>query len=137
MTPIEILESYQAGYDKEYKVKLPQVVTTEMDLTDDGCDGTMIRRIRMTDKETMMRDGYDEHDRKTYERYNMTIQPRKFYSETEAENFVRYIRRIAGRKIEGDEMMLLLRTITKGRQYELTCLIDRTEELAGVTKWVR
>ncbi len=136
MTPIEILESYQAGYDKEYKVKLPQVVTTEIDLNDDGGDGTMMRRIRMTDKETMMRDGYDEHNRKTYESYIETIPPRKFYSETEVENFMKYIRRIAGRKIEGDEMMLLLRTITKGRQYELTCLIDRTEELAGVTKWV-
>lgn len=136
MTPIEILESYQASYDKEYKVKLPQVVTTEIDLTDDGCDGTMMRRVRMTDKETMMRDGYDEHDRKTYESYTETIPPRKFYSETEVRNFMRYVRRIAGRKIEGDEMMLLLRTITKGRQYKLTCLIDRTEELAGVTKWV-
>ena len=136
MTPIEILEEYQAGYDKEYKVKLPQVVTTEIDLTGDGCDGTIMRRVRLTDKETMMRDGYDEHNRKTYERYNITIQPRKFYSETQAKNFIRYIRRIAGRTVEDDEMMLLLRTITKGRQYELTCLIDRTEELAGVTKWV-
>jgi len=136
MTPTEILEKYQAGYDEEYKVKLPQVVTTEMDLTGDGCDGAMMRRVRLTDKETMMRDGYDEHDRKTYEKYNMTIQPRKFYSETQVENFMRYIRRLAGRTVEGDEMMLLLRTITRGRQYELTCLIDRTEELAGVTKWV-
>lgn len=136
MAPIEILESYKAGYDKEYKVKLPQVVTTEIDLTDDGCDGAMIRRVRLTDKETMMRDGYDEHNRKTYESYNMTIRPRKFYSETEAMTFVEHIKRIAGRTVEDDEMMLLLRTITKGRQYELTCLIDRTEELAGVTKWM-
>ena len=137
MTPVEIIKSYQVEYDKEYKVKLPQVVTTEIDLTNDGCDGAMMRRVRLTDKETMVRDGYDEHNWKTYERYNMTIQPRKFYSETQVENFIRYIRRIAGRKIENDEMMLLLRTITRGRQYELTCLIDRTEELAGVTKWVR
>ena len=133
MTPIEILENYQRGYDKEYKVKLPQVVTSEIDKGGD----TIMRRVRMTDKERMMRDGYDEHDRKTYESYNMTIQPRKFYSETQVENFMRYIRRIAGRKIAGDEMMLLLRTITKGRQYELTCVIDRTEELKNMTKWVR
>ena len=132
MTPIEIIKGYQASYDKEYKVKLPQVVTSEIDKGGDA----IMRRVRMTDKETMMRDGYDEHNRRTYEGYNMTIQPRKFYSETEVRNFMRYIRRVAGRKIEGDEMMLLLRTITKGRQYELTCLIDRTEELAGVTKWV-
>ena len=136
MTPTEILEKYQVGYDKEYKIKLLQVVTTEMDLTGDGCGGVMMRRVRLTDKETMMRDGYDEHDRKTYEKYNMTILPRKFYSETQAMNFVKYIRRIAGRTVENAEMMLLLRTITRGRQYELTCLIDRTEELAGVTKWV-
>lgn len=132
MTPYEILESYREEYDREYKVKLPQVVTTEID---EGGD-TIMRRVRLTDKETMMRDGYEEHDRKTYEKYDMTIPPRKFYSETQVENFMRYIRRIAGRKVEGDEMMLLLRTITRGRQYKLTCLIDRTEELAGVTKWV-
>ena len=137
MTPIEIIKNYQVEYDKEYKVKLPQVVTTEIDLTDDGCDGTIMRRVRMTDKETMMRDGYGEHNRKTMTTEIMVIQPRRFYKETDAWAFVRYIRRIAGRTVEDDEMMLLLRTITNGRQYKLTCVIDRTEELAGVTKWVR
>jgi hypothetical protein len=92
MTPSDIIKSYQVEYDKEYKVKLPQVVTTEIDLTGDGCDGTMMRRVRLTDKETMMRDGYDEHERKTYESYNTTIQPRKFYSETQVENFMKYIK---------------------------------------------
>lgn len=133
MTPIEIIKGYQASYDKEYKVKLPQVVTSEIDKGGD----TIMRRVRMTDKETMMRDGYDEHNRKTYERYVETIPPRKFYSETEVENFMKYIRRIAGRTVEDDEMMLLLRTITSGRQYRLTCVIDRTEELKNMTKWVR
>lgn len=137
MTPIEIMEDYNKSYDEEYKVKRPQLVTTEMDQSDDGCDGAIMRRLRMTDKETMMRDGYDEHNRKTYERYIETIRPRKFYSETEAMTFVNHIRRIAGRTVEDDEMMLLLRTITSGRQYRLTCVVDRTEELAGVTKWVR
>lgn len=137
MTPIEIIKGYQREYDKEYKVKLPQVVTTEIDLTDDGCDGAMMRRVRLTDKETMMRDGYDEHNRRTVTTEIKVIPPRKFYSETQAWAFVKYIRRIAGRTVEDDEMMLLLRTITMGRQYRLTCMIDRTEELAGVTKWVR
>ena len=133
MAPIEIIKGYQREYDKEYKVKLPQVVTTEID---EG-GGTIMRQVRMTDKETMMRDGYDEHNRKTVTAEIMVIQPRRFYSETQACAFVNYIRRIAGRTVEDDEMMLLLRTITKGRQYRLTCVIDRTEELAGVTKWVR
>lgn len=133
MAPSEIIKNYQVGYDKEYRTKLPQVVTTEVD---EGGD-TIMRRVRMTDKETMMRDGYDEHDRKTVTTEVKTIRPRKFYKETDAWAFVRYIRRIAGRTVEDDEMMLLLRTITSGRQYELTCVIDRTEELAGVTKWVR
>lgn len=132
MTPIEIIKGYQASYDKEYKVKLPQVVTSEIDKGGD----TIMRRVRMTDKETMMRDGYDEHNRKTVTTEIMVIRPRKFYKEAEAWAFVRYIRRIAGRTVEDDEMMLLLRTITSGRQYRLTCVIDRTEELAGVTKWV-
>ena len=133
MTPVEIIKSYQASYDKEYKVKLPQVVTSEVD----GGGDTVMRRVRMTDKETMMRDGYDEHNRKTVTTEIKTIQPRRFYKETDAWAFVSYIRRIAGRTVEDDEMMLLLRTITKGRQYRLTCVIDRTKELTGVTKWVR
>lgn len=133
MTPSEIIKSYQTEYDKEYKVKLPQVVTTEINKGGD----TIMRRVRVTDKETMIRDGYDEHDRKTVTSEIVTIQPRKFYKETEAMTFVKYVREIAGRTIEDDEMMLLLRTITSGRQYQLTCVIDRTEELAGVTKWVR
>lgn len=133
MTPIEIIKGYQASYDKEYKVKLPQVVTSEIDKGGD----TIMRRVRMTDKETMMRDGYDEHDRKTVTTEIMVIHPRRFYKEAEAWAFVRYIRRIAGRTVEDDEMMLLLRTITSGRQYRLTCVIDRTEELKNMTKWVR
>lgn len=133
MTPIEILESYRTEYNKEYRVKLPQVVTTEID---EGGD-TIMRRVRMTDKETMMRDGYDEHNRKTVTTEIKVIRSRKFYSETEAMTFVNYIRRIAGRTVEDDEMMLLLKTITSGRQYQLTCVIDRTEELKSVTKWVR
>lgn len=133
MTPIEILENYQRGYDKEYRTKAPQVVTSEIDKGGD----TIMRRVRMTDKERMMRDGYDEHDRKTVTTEIMVIRPRKFYKETEAWAFVRYIRRIAGRTVEDDEMMLLLRTITSGRQYQLTCAIDRTEELMGWNKWVR
>ena len=133
MTPIEIIKNHQVGYDKEYRTKLPQVVTTEVD---EGGD-TIMRRVRVTDKETMICDGYDEHNRRTVTTEIKTIHPRKFYRETDAWAFVKYIRRIAGRTVENDEMMLLLRTITSGRQYKLTCVIDRTEELAGVTKWVR
>lgn len=134
MTTIsDIMGEYVRGYDKEYRTKLPQVVTTEVDEGED----TIMRRVRMTDKETMMRDGYDEHDRRTVTTEIKTIRPRKFYRETDARAYMRYINRIAGRTLEDDEMMLLLRTITSGRQYQLTCVIDRTEELAGVTKWVR
>ena len=133
MTPSEIISNYQAGYNREYRTKEPQVVTSEVD---EGGD-TIMRRVRMTDKETMMRDGYDEHNRKTVTTEIKVIHPRRFYKETEAMTFVEYIRRIAGRTVEDDEMMLLLRTITMGRQYRLTCVIDRTEELTGWNKWVR
>ena len=133
MTPIEILKKYQAEYDKEYKTKEPQVVTTKVD----ECDGTIYRRVRMTDKMTMMRDGYEECNEKTYERYVETIRPRKFYSETEAMMFVKYIRRIAGRTVTDDEMNMLLHTVTSGRQYELICLVNRTEELREWHKWRR
>lgn len=133
MTVEEILKSHIRRYEKEYKTKGPQVVTSEID---EGGD-TIYRRLRMTDKERMICDGYNEHNRKTYESYVETIRPKRFYSETEVMTFVKYIRRIAGRTVTDDEMMLLLRTITKGRQYRLTCLVDRTKELEGVTKWVR
>lgn len=133
MTPSDIIKKYQVGYDKEYRVKEPQVVTVQM-----GEGGeTIMKRVRMTDKERMMRDGYDGHNRKTVTTEIKVIRPRRFYKETDAMTFVEYIRRIAGRTVEDDEMMLLLRTITKGRQYRLTCVIDRTEELTGWNKWVR
>lgn len=129
----DIIASYDKRYKKEYKTKGLQVVTSEIGKGGD----TVYRRVRVTDKERMISDGYNEHNRKTYESYIEVIRPRKFYSETEAWEFVRHINKIAGRTLEDDEMMLLLKTITKGRQYELVCVIDRTRELAGVTKWVR
>lgn len=133
MTPSEILESYRVEYDREYKTKGPQVVTSEID---EGGD-TIYRRCRMTDKERMIGDGYNEHNRKTYEKYVETIRPRRFYSETEVMTFVKYIRRIAGRTVTDDEMNLLLQEVARGRQYQLTCLVDRTKELKKMTKWVR
>lgn len=133
MTPSEIIKSYQVEYAKEYKVKGPQVVTAEID---EGGDA-IYRRCRMTDKERMLRDGYNEHNKKTYEKYVETIRPRRFYSETEVMTFVKYIRRIAGRTVTDDEMNILLQTVSRGRQYKLTCLVDRSSELEGWNKWVR
>ena len=133
MDLLNILQHDDKEYIEEYRTKGPQVVTSEMGEGED----TIMRRVRMTDKETMIRDGYDEHNRRTVTTEIKVIRPRKFYSETEAMTFVKYIRRIAGRTVENDEIMLLLRTITKGRQYELTCAIDSTEELTVWTKWVR
>ena len=133
MTPGEIIKSYQAEYDREYRTKEPQVVTAEIG---EGGDA-IYRRCRMTDKERMMRDGYNEHDRKTYESYVETIRPKRFYSETEVMTFVKHIRRIAGRTVTDDEMNILLQTISRGRQYQLTCLVDRSSELEGWNKWVR
>lgn len=129
----EILGSYQVDYVKEYRTKEPQVVTAEID---EGGDA-IYRRCRMTDKERMLRDGYEEHDGKTYESYVETIRPRRFYSETEVMTFVKYIRRIAGRTVTDDEMNILLQEVSRGRQYQLTCLVDRTEELVGWNKWRR
>lgn len=129
----DVMKSYQVKYNKEYKVKGPQVVTAEID---EGGDA-IYRRCRMTDKERMLRDGYNEHNKKTYESYVETIRPRRFYSETEVMTFVNYIRRIAGRTVTDDEMNILLQTVSRGRQYQLTCLVDRSSELEGWNKWVR
>lgn len=145
MTIANTIEEFVKSYEKEYQTPILNVVTDVMDETSDKCDG----RKRMTNVKTVMKyysvkpkefyseRQYEEHNSKTYQKYVMTIKPRKFYSKAQVMAYVSYLNRTAGRTIEDDEMNLLLRTITRGRQYDLVCVIDRTEELKEVTKWVR
>lgn len=132
-TLVDTLEIYDKEYAKEYRTKRPQVVTTVMDETGDA----IMRYTRVTTKETMLGDGYEEHNRRTLRTYIEVIPPRKFYSEAQVVAYARYINRIAGRTLESAEMNLLLKTLARGRQYELVCVVDETEGLESVSKWAR
>ena len=140
---IRLLEETKTSNDLEYKTKILNIVTTEIGQRCDECDGRIMKPKKVAvkkyysvrPKEYYTNERYDEHKGETYERYVMTIPPRKFYTETEVYNYARYINRIAGRTLENDEMNLLLKTISRGRQYELTCLINRTEEFKNQTIW--
>ena len=132
------------SYEREYKTPRLNIVTTMKDKTvttvNDRSDGrkqvTVMKYYTVKPMEYFVkRDRYDEHNGVTMYKTTQIIKPRKFYSVTEAECFVKYINRIAGRTLEDDEMMLLLRTITNGRQYELVCLIDGTREFKKQTMW--
>lgn len=140
MTPEEVLKRYQKEYDEEYKVKRLNIVTTEMDGRDDGCGGqkkkTVMKYYTVRDKEYYTKRGYDECDGTVLQKDEIEIPPRKFYTESEVRNYARYINKIAGRTLEDDEMNLLLKTISRGRQYRLTIVKDITKELKGQTIWV-
>lgn len=140
---IKLLEETKKKNDEEYKTPVLNIVTSVMDEGCDGCDGrktrpkgvTVVKYYSVRPKEYYTNERYDEHKGKTYQKYVMTIPPRRFYTETQVYNYARYINKIAGRTLDNDEMNLLLKTISRGRQYELTCLIDRTEEFKNQTMW--
>ena len=152
MTPSDIMQEYKAQYDKEYGEKGLNIVTVEKDgvggINDkqyekggegDDCDGrdrvTVMKYYTVKPKDYYMRRHYGEHKGKTYKQYVITIPPRKFYNEAQVRTYMKYINKTAGRTLEDDEMMLLLKTISRGRQYQLTCLVDITEELKDQTVW--
>lgn len=135
----EVFNKTQREYDKEYKTEQLNIVTTTMDKTGDKCDGhdtvTVTKYYTVKPKEYYTDRQYDEHYGRTMWRTTQVIKPRDFYNRHELEMFIRYINKIAGRTLEDDEMTLLLRHITNGRQYELTCVLDITDECERATVW--
>lgn len=138
-----IIRGAQKKYDREYRTPILNIVTSEKCKAGDECDGrnkkregvTVMKYYTVRPKEYFTNGRYEEHKGKVYQQYVRVIPPRKFYNETQVYNYARYINKIAGRTLESDEMNLLLKTISRGRQYQLTCLIDRTEEFKGQTMW--
>lgn len=124
----------EARYDDEYKSARLNIVTGEKDLNE-TTRVTVMKHYSVRPKEYYSERGYDEHCGATYQTYVKTLPPRKFYNVAQIETYVQYINRIAGRTLEVDEMNLLLKTLARGRQYELVCVLDRTEELKGETMW--
>lgn len=136
---IRLLEETRRENDREYKTPVLNIVTTEIDERGDGCDGrdrvTVMKYYNVRAKEDFLNGRYEEHKGVTLKKHIITLQPRKFYTETEVYDYARYINKIAGRTLESDEMNLLLKTISRGRQYNLTCLIDITDEVKNETVW--
>ena len=145
MTPAEILESYAKQYKEDYDTKVLNIVTSVMDEPRDKCDGpnrvtgvkTVMRYYTMKPKGYYIDRQYEEHNKATYQKSVITLPPRRFYKEADVYDYMKYVKKVAGRTVTDDEMNLLLKTISRGRQYQLTCMIDRTEELKDVTKWIR
>lgn len=140
----DIVRGAQASYDREYRTKGLQIVTSGVNKTSGGDGGqdespqrmTVMKYYTVKPKEYFTNRHYDEHHGQTYRIYTKTIQPRKLYTATEVYDYARYINKVAGRTLETDEMNLLLKTIARGRHYELVCVVDITEELDGQTVWV-
>lgn len=143
----KLIEDTQREYDKEYKEKRLNIVTSKMTIKDtkdgDDCEGqgrerkevTVMKYYTVKPKEYYADRQYNEHYGTTYQRYTYTVKPRNFYTEQQIMTFLQYIDRLAGRTLEDDEKTLMLRYITNGKPYELMCVIDRTKELQGQTMW--
>lgn len=139
----KIIKETQKGYDREYKTKRLNIVTTVMDATSESCDKqdkeqnkmTVMKYYTVKPKEYFTRRQYERCDGRVLKTYTRMIPPRRFYTETEVYEYARYINRVAGRTLETDEMNLLLKTIARGRQYELVCVEDITEQVKEHTVW--
>lgn len=136
---INNIKRLQSEYDKEYLAKRLNIVTTEMGKGGDSCDGakrvTVVKYHTVKPKEYFTDRHYESCNGATYQRYIKDIPPRKFYTETELRNYMAVLNKWAGRTIEDDEMRLLLRYITRGRHYQLVCLVDVTEQLKDELVW--
>ena len=140
---IKLLEVTKRENDNEYKIPILNIVTSEIDegvkLKGDE-DGrrdrvTVMKYYHVRPKEYFEDGRHEEHNGKTYKKHIEKIPPRKFYSKTQVYNYASYLNKIAGRTITSDEMNLLLKTISRGEPYKLTCLIDITDEVKGQTVW--
>lgn len=140
---IKLLEVTKRKNDEEYKIPRLNIVTSEID------EGVKLKgdEYGRQDKVTVMKyytvrpkeyfeDGrHEEHNGKTYKKHIIDIPPRKFYTATQVYDYASYINKVAGRILESDEMNLLLKTISRGRHYKLTGLIDITDQVKEQTVW--
>lgn len=139
----KLIEATQEEYDKEYRSPILNIVTTVKDKAGDRYKRqskdtekvTVVKYYTVKPKEYFANRQYNEHYGTTYQRYTYVVKPRNFYTIQEIEQFLRHIEKLAGRTMEDDEKTLMLRHITNGRRYELTCLIDRTREFKEQTMW--
>ena len=139
----EIIRETQKEYDLEYRTPRLNIVTSEMDETGDKCDDcngsnkkvTVMKYYTVRPKEYFTERQYESYNGRTVKTHIITIPPRKFYNETQVYSYANYINKIAGRTLESDEMNLLLKTISRGGQYKLTCVIDITDQLKDQTIW--
>lgn len=126
------LDLLHALYDETHKERL--CVGTVKN-TDD--ENHKMVGYRMTNENDLIEHDYHVHYEKTYRTAVKTLKPRTFRSEHEVRAYMERVERLAGRTLEDDEWGLLLRTITRGRRYDLVCMIDITETLNEVPRYER
>ena len=107
--------------------KVLSVVTKPMTTTDDASGDGCIKYYKVTTEKHFMERGFKRHTGRTFQTYVADIPPRKFYKETTLRAFMSVTERRAGRTIEDAEWALLLRAITNGRHYKLTCVYEVTD----------
>lgn len=140
---IKELNGIQQEYDREYLTKQLNIVTVAMNENGDDCERPdrvtsvkdVMKYYTVKPKEYFADRHYEEHDRVTYSRHIKDIPPRKFYTVTQIEYYIKYLNRVAHRTIEDAEMALLLRAITNGRHYELVCLLPIKDTKAEHLEW--
>lgn len=140
---IKELNGIQQEYDREYLTKKLNIVTVTDEQIGDTCkrpngvtlvnDQTkaVMKYYTVKPKEYFTDRHYQPSKQVTYARHIKDIPPRRFYTITQIESYIRYLNRVANRTIEDAEMALLLRAITNGRHYQLVCLLpiqDTTDE---------
>lgn len=131
-------EAYEK-YDEEVRTPGLNIVTQVRGIKSDDCDVadrvTVMKYYTVKSREEYEMGNYERHYGSVYTRTTYVVKPRKFYNEAQVWAFLKHIDRVAGRELEDAEKKLLLRYITKGRQYELVCLIDRTKEFENETMY--
>ena len=132
---IKNIKSIQQEYDNEYLPKKLNIVTVANEQIGDTCERpnqmtpmndqtkSVMKYYTVKPKEYFADRHYQAHNDTIYARHIKDIPPRRFYTVTQIESYIRYLNKVANRTIEDAEMTLLLRAITNGRHYKLVCLL--------------
>lgn len=74
-------------------------------------------------------DKWAPHEGKAYSKATYTLKATPIRTREQATRVITRVKHLANRPVDEYEMLRILKTLGSGRQYELICLIDRSEEL--------
>lgn len=130
---MEDIAGFMAGaLGKEYeRCDQPglKIMTNKVSMMGDDREVNVVKYYKVTKGEDYEMSNHPRHYGVTYMKKLYDVKPRKFYSVPQVEAFVKHIERLAGRKLDDAETMLMLRHITRGEHYELVCLVNITKEV--------